>query len=186
MAVMYRIRTVINGGPGSPWLSTMYFLESGGTALQAATAVSNFWGQVDSVLKNNVSWAVENDVTHIESTTGAPVGLSSVTVPGGAGAAVGDQMPPVTQGLIRWRTGVFAGTREIRGRTFVPGLTEQDSSVNGNLSSVAQVAFESAGATLIDDINSTFVIWSRAKLQAAPAVTATAWLSFAVLRSRRD
>lgn len=182
---MYRVRTVFTGIQGSPWLSTMYFDSLGaGTAQQAVSAVGTFWGALDNFMGAGVAWATEADVADINSTTGQPEDVTSTTPSTGAGSGGADLLPAATQGLIQWRTGVFANGREVRGRTFIPGLMETAST--GGPSGTFASAAPTAAAALIADANSTLIIWSRANSSFAPVTSGTLWTSFAVLRSRRD
>lgn len=181
---MYRIRTVWTGFSGAPGVSTMYFAEGGGTAQQAATAVGTFWGSVDNFIVSALSWRVENAVTLIDGTTGQATGVTQVSGPNGQGAATGDMVPRVAQALIRWRTGSFFGGREIRGRTFIPGISE--SNAIGTLSTAAISGIDAAAAALVGDANSLLLVWSRSHFLEEVVDAWETWTEFASLRSRRD
>lgn len=182
---MYRVRTVFTGVTGSPWLSTAFFDEAGGDASDAVAAVATFWSALDTRLHVDVAWSTEPDVEIVDEVTGNITGIIGVPPTAGTGALAGELAPPATQALVRWRTGSFVGGREIRGRTFIPGLnvTAID---DGNLAAAVQVVFQDAAAALIADVASILVIWSRANGAAAPVVSASVWSQFAVMRSRRD
>jgi len=185
MTALYRVRTVFTGVQGSPWLSTMYFLGSGGTEQQAATAVGVFWGAVDARMASNVAWATEAEVVTIDSTDGQPTAVTATTPSSGAGASGSTLLPIVTQGLLRWRTGFFIAGRELRGRTFIPGLTENDNDVgipNGSITGTV----DPIAATLIGSANAELVIFSRTHFDFAVVSSGTMWTSWAELKSRRD
>lgn len=183
---MYRVRTVFTGTPGAPYLSTMYFAESGGTAQQAATAVGTFWGAVDSNLTNSINWATEADVALVNAATGA-VTAAVATVPvTGTGALADAQLPRASQGLVRWLTGIYVGGRQIRGRTFIPGVTEGGNTTDGLITPALQGVIDAAAATLIASANADLEVWSRALGQSNVATVGTTWSEFAILRSRRD
>lgn len=182
---MYRVRTEFNGLVGAPWISTMYFSDGGGSAAQAVAAVGTFWGSVDNVMDSEVDWRTLPDVETVDEATGNVTAVTQVTPVTGSGSLAAEALPIATQGLIRWRTGVYVSGREIRGRTFIPGLTETAND-NGAPSAAVIGVLGTAGATLVSDANSVLVIWSRKNATAPPVVTTSTWGSFAVLRSRRD
>lgn len=182
---MFRVRTVFTGVQGSPWLSTMYFSEFGGTASQAVTAVGTFWGAVDAHIANAVSWATEAEVATIATSTGEPTGLEITTPQTGTGSSGSQPIALAAQGLIRWRTGIFIEGRESRGRTFIPAVGAGDS-VNGAPSTSLTTAVNAAAAALLADANSELEVYSRKHRVENPVLTGSLWGSFAVLRSRRD
>jgi len=188
---MFRVRTVFTGVPGTPWLSTMYFNDTGGTAQQAANAAGGYWGAIDALMGSQVDWATEADVSVINAVTGTLEGVESTTPLTGLGALATELIGFATQALCRWRTGTVVNGRNLRGRTFIPGLTTT-SADDGQLISGHRVAIAAAAAALIADANSELVIWHRPNPDtgslglAAPVVTGTAWTEFAVMRSRRD
>ena len=183
---MYRVRTVFTGTPGAPYLSTMYFAQSAGTAQQAATAVGVFWGAVDAVLSNSMNWATEADVAIVNAADGAVTAAVATTTSLGTGSLPGAQLPRASQGLIRWLTGVYVAGRQVRGRTFVPGLTEDANTTDGILVPATAATIDAACATLIGSANADLEVWSRSLGQSNVATVGTTWAEFAVLRSRRD
>lgn len=185
MANLYRIRTVFTGVAGTPYLSTMFFQEATGTAQQAATAVSTFWGAVDAYMHQDVLWDIEQDVEVIDDTNGQIQSVVTTTGGTGNGALTDDLLPPATQGLIRWRTGVFVGGREIRGKTFVPAMTESSSNA-GQIAGVVQTGLQNAANTLVGTANANLAVWSRKNGVSEDVVSGSVWNQFAVLRSRRD
>lgn len=185
MTDLYRVRTVFSGVQGAPWLSTFFFRGSGGTAQQAATAVGNYWGAVDARMATTVSWAVESEVQTISDTTGQPVGSAAITPPTGGGGGAAAQLPVVAQGLLRLRTGSFLGGREVKGRCFIPGLTENDNDLGVPNASIVAVV-DAAGAALVADANSILVVYSRANLTNVTVSSAAMAPYWSYLRTRRD
>ena len=181
---IYRVRTEFTGVQGVPYLSTMYFGFLAGTAQQAATAAGNFWSTVDGSLSTNLDWEVAPDVAHIDETTGEIVTLTNVTGASGTGATAADMLPPANQALVRWRTGVYIGGREVRGRTFIPGVPES-MSTDGLPTSAFQTAIGTAAGTLLADANSELLVWSRTHGVVHACIGGDVWNQFAVLRSRR-
>jgi len=182
---MYRVRTVFTGMQGAPWLNTLFFDDQAGTAAQAVTAVGTFWSSVDGLIDSEVDWTTLADVETVASATGQVTGVTQTTPATGSGALAAEALPIATQGLVRWRTGIFAGGREIKGRTFIPGLTETAND-NGKPTSAVVTAVNAAAAALISDANSALVIYTRANSAEATVISGSCWTEFAVLRSRRD
>jgi hypothetical protein len=181
----FRVRTEFSGMQGSPWLSTMFFNQNTGTEQQCVDAVGAFWSAVDALMDNEVNWATLPDVEDVNSVTGQVVGVATTTPATGTGGTAGESLPPATQALVRWRTGVYSSGREIRGRTFIPALVEQNSD-NGQVLAAAQTTINNAAAALIADANTILEIWSRVNGASPSVVSGSCWSQFAVLRSRRD
>jgi len=183
---VYRVRTSITGGQGGPYLSTLYFNVVGGlTAANANAAVGAFWLAVKGRVATGITMSTEAEVATIDIATGQVTGITAVTPVVNVGTAAGDTCPPATQGLLRWRTGTYIGGREIRGRTFLPGVTETDN-VNGVPSASYISTVNAAAAAMIADANSDFMVYSRKNFDAAPGLSGSVWSQWAVLRSRRD
>jgi hypothetical protein len=190
-ATIYRIRVAFTGVSGTPWVATHYFNEAAGTAQAAANAVGVFWGTVDNQMNNLVNWATEADVALIDIPTGALTSVQSTTPQTGTGASATGKMALVAQGLLRWRTNSVVNGRNLRGRTFIPGLVTSVSN-DGQVAVANQTSINGAGNALIADASSDLVIWHRptesapASGVAGSATVATMWTQFAELRTRRD
>lgn len=185
MTNLYRIKTVFTGLAGSPYLNTMYFREIDSTAQQAADRAAAFWNSADSLMHTDLTWDTEADVEVIDDTSGNIVRVDNTTPSSGAGGLTADVLPMATQGLIRLRTGSFVGGREIRGKIFVPGLTESASTA-GQPNASAVTTLETAATALIAAGGANLVVYSRKNGTYAEVVSSSMWTQFAVLRSRRD
>lgn len=181
---MYRVRFTFDGVQGSPYLATHYFSEALGSAQQAATAAGTFWNSLEPVMASALNWSLERDVSHVNAATGQTTAVTQVNANSGVGSAGAGPLPFANQGLIRWRTGVFAGGREIRGRTFIPAPIETMS--DEVPTSAYGTVVNPAITALIGDANSTLVIWSRVNGVEEDVTSGDLWNSWAVLRSRRD
>jgi hypothetical protein len=183
---MYRVTTVFSGplvvGGG---INQFYFDEAGGSAAAAHAAARAFWTAANDVMSTQVSWTTEGEV-EIVSETGAITGVESTDPFTSNGSATGDPLPVATQGLIRWRTGVFLGGRELRGRTFIPGVTEGLNGTDGRPNSGALIEMNQAVTAMLGAASSEFRIFSRTKNASATVVSGSAWTQWATLRSRRD
>lgn len=182
---MWRVRTSFTGVTGAPWVSTAFFNETAGTAQQAATAVGAFWNSADSLMEASVSWTTLADVEDVDPVTGNVTSVVNTTPVTGSGVAATTGLPVATQGVVRWRTGVYVGGREVRGRWFIPGLATT-ANTDGVPSSTMLSTLNTAAATLIADANTVLFIWSRKNGQAQPVSSGSCWTQFGILRSRRD
>lgn len=183
---MYRVRTSITGGSGGPWLSTFYFNVIGGlTAQNAVAATGTFWNGVKGLVAAGIVMATEADVASMDAGTGEVTGITATTPSSVTGTGTGTTAPTAAQGLIRWRTGYYVAGREIRGRTFIPGLCV--AAVAGGAPTTSYLnSANAAAAALVADANSELMIWSKKNGEVAPVLLGSTWSSFAVLRSRRD
>ncbi|HKY46334.1 MAG TPA: hypothetical protein VJM50_24790 [Pyrinomonadaceae bacterium] len=187
MSFLWRVRTELTGpmitGGGQ---NDLYFAVTGGTAAQAVTAAGAFWQAVAAGLSSQLSWATQPEVIQIDDATGDISASVQTTPQSGIGSDVGEALPKATMGLIRWRTGNFVGGREIRGRTFVPGVIEADNTTNGVPSTTIINVMNNAAAGLLAAANADLVVYSPTKHTSALVTSASAWNQWAVLRSRRD
>ena len=182
---MLRVR--INWTGLNQGFSIFHFLpgtEDETTAQAAADAAGAWCGGVDNGLVPAQLWAIDPEVLQVNVGTGQTEGVFAVTPPDGAGSSPGTAVPNASMVLTRWRTGVFTGGRELRGRTFLPGANIAGSDDDGNINSASLAVFNAAAATLIS--TSDFAIWGSTTAHAATVVSGTTWSEFAVLRSRRD
>lgn len=187
MAFLWRVRTLLTGpmitGGGQ---NDLYYAVTGGTAAEAVTATGAFWQALAAGLDSDLSWATEPEVVQIDDATG-DISLSTNTTPqSGIGSDVGESLPKSTMGLLRWRTGVYVGGKEIRGRTFVPGVLEANNTATGTPDTTIINVMNNAASALVADAASTLVIYSPTKHTHAVVQSGSAWNQWAVLRSRRD
>lgn len=192
---MLRVRTTFTGLSGSPYLNTFYFLGSLEDQAEADAAnghVGTFWNAMEGGFSNQLTWSTEGVVDKLTA-AGELTGSFAVVAQSGVGAETGDPLPHSNQLLIRWSTGTFSGGRERKGRTFVPGLTELNSTngvVTTNTINLLQPAVNALNAA----VNPSLAIWSRPRPNAVPPFGGAAstvsggtiWNQFAILRSRRD
>ena len=185
---MLRVRTVFqNAQGGAPYLSTMHFtgLDDQSSADLAVLAVGTFWGAVDAVIVNQVTWATEAEVLVVDEASGAITGVLTTTPQTGTGGGSSEAISRALQVLVKWNTGVFINGRRLIGHTYVPALTEIAND-NGNVLAATRTTVDTAAEALIADAGSNFAIWSPTSGQADAAVSASVPTKFAVLRSRRD
>lgn len=188
MATIRRIRTVFTGVAGTPWYSNMYFTWVNGTEQDALDAVAAFWGAVDARMTQNVSWGTEDDIAVIDDATGQITGIETGSGGSGTGAQTSNALPFQTQGLLHLLTNSFLNGRQVRGRCFVPGMTETDNSVDGVMEAAGQTVLQTAADALITATSTPGPLRVYARSQATSVVveSITVPTKWAVLRSRRD
>lgn len=174
---------IVGGG-----LSTHYF--TAGTydqtaANNAASAIAAFWGAVDNQIGNSTLWSLD-PVVAVMDPNGEQTGAFTVSAANGAGSLSAVYAPPTTQALVRWHTGTFVNGREVRGRTFIPGMVVANVAGGGGPVGTLTSAVNTAAAALIADANTTLAIWTKRNDSAYSVASGDMWTQFAVLRSRRD
>lgn len=190
-----RVKTEISGNPGGPYLSTFHFVGGGSVDAEAAAdAARGFWAEIVASMAAPALIQVAGEVEEFNPATGALLALHPTEQAPLLATGLGDPLPWATQGLIRWRTGVFVDGREIRGRTFVPALTEGHSTTGRPTSALTAILGIAAG--VVDD---NLGVWQRPREasagppvvearegQVAEVATFSVWTQWASLRSRRD
>lgn len=187
MATIRRIRTLWSGVAGTPWYTNMFFTRVVGTEDAAIEAVADFWNAMDLYIKSTVTWDVQEQIDLLDDVTGNLVGTEGGTGISGAGSASDELLPPSNQMLVNWFTDAFAGGRRIRGKTYVPGLTQLGNEA-GVPSALALSALGTAASQLIIDTSSSgpLRVYSRRNARSDVVTNRGVYSQFAVLRSRRD
>lgn len=183
MAVM-RIRSVGTGVAGAPYLSTHYFGGETDQASEAVEKVADFWSALASMQVTGLSWSIGGVIDVIDPVSGdiqetVTGPTETVNASGGAAAAAW-----ATQGLIRWRTGVYVGGRQIQGKTYLPAMLASQI-VGGRPSSNVITAANNAVSALLAPGLVVAAVWSRKNGAMAEIQSGSPWTEFAVLRSRR-
>lgn len=185
---MLETRVTFSGSTGGQMVSIMHWTaasEDVTSATAARQAAADFWAALDPYIVNEITWLVESAVgvrTPAGLLTGRIAGGSAIS---GQGGEAGEPLPWATQGLISWYTGSFAGGKEIRGRTYILGPSEEVQS-NGTPNSTYIAALATAAQGLLGASGVEFAIWSRATQTVVPATAYGVPDMWAVLRSRRD
>lgn len=182
---MYRVTTVFSGSlVNGGGIQQFYFDQGSGTAAQAHAAAVLFWQAADDIVHSSVTYRIEGEVELVDNVTGAVESITSTDTYNGTGGNTGDPLPPQIQGLVRWRTGVYNNGREIRGRTFIPGMCEGNST-DGAPTSGTVTQLQTAAGAILAASGADLVVWSR-KGTFAPVAAGSPWNKWATLRSRRD
>lgn len=188
------LRTIIGGaavtGGG---ISTLAFFDPGGDeeAQDMVGYVTDFWTSLAAGLDSNVTFEVEGNPRRYAAGTGAlqevfdASGSSVIT-----GGVSGQACPRASQALIRWNTSDISGGRQVKGKTFIPGVPAAALTDAGGLSADVVTQFTTAASTLIDASGSLLVVWHRPVDGAGGSehrvTNASVWDQLAMLTSRRD
>lgn len=184
---MLRFKIAINGVSGSPYLCTLHF--SGTTQGDIATpraAVVAFFQALDNHWGNSTNWSLDPEVEFVDPVTGNITGTGTAVTATGAGSLSALYLPPATQALIKWRTGIYRNGREIQGKTFVPGMVTADATGAGTPSATLLADYNTAAAALAATTPQTLVVWSKRNGEAQNVQSGVMLGKYAVLRSRRD
>lgn len=188
VGTMARIRTVFTGVGGTPAYSNFYFDADATGAGDYLEPVADFWSAMKSHIFVSVAMTTQGEIAIIDSATGNIVGTDSNSDIITQGTATGDLLPTSSSGLLRLRTGVYTGSREVRGRCFVPYPVEGDNGPGGGISSAYGSALLGAANDLlgITGSNGAWVVWSKKNGSYEYVSSVSVWGLWAVMRSRRD
>jgi hypothetical protein len=182
---VWRVRAQWTGGIGGPYLTTTYFDDIAGTAPNANAALGAFLVAVRSLVSTTISMATLSQVDQVDATTGHVTSSVGVTPVSTTGTGAGDVLPPASQGLCQLFTGVYLNGRQVRGRLFLPGMLESNSTLGvptaGSITTV-----NGALAAFIADANSVWGVYSRRNHDFNTISSAIQWTTWAQLRSRRS
>lgn len=185
---MLRGHVVTTAPIGGPYHWYFHFkhgdtLADAGTA---ASAVANFLQDIAPCIASSLSMQLQDDWDVIDVATGNLIAVHGVS--GGSpepGTDGGTLISPVSQGLLRLRTGVIVGTRELRGRLFIPGATENLND-GGRPTAGYRAAADAAATALRTDASTDYCVYSPTHGTAQTVITDTVWTDWAYLSSRRD
>lgn len=183
---LLRVKTSFTGAQvAGGGINHMYFADGAAEAATVHAAVAAFWNSVRGVIHSSTTIRVEGEVDQVDEASGELTGISTVTAVSYTGGDSAEPLPPATQLLARLRTGQRVAGREVRGRFFIPALT-QSMNDNGVPASVYLADVNTALATLANHSTADWAVYSRTYHVAYSITSATAWTKFATLRSRRD
>ena len=188
MTILRRVRTVATGVAGTPWYSNFHFTWVSGTEQDHLDLISNWWSAIVAQLDNTVTWNTEDDMALIDDATGNITGVETGTGSAVVGAETANALPPANQGLVHWFTSSFVGGRQLRGRTFIPGMCVDQTTSVGALQPATRTDFAAAADDLIANSSTPgpFRVLSRTNGTSAVVDTASVPSFVAVMRSRRD
>lgn len=164
---LYRLRSTITVG-GVPCLFTTYWGNAGlasGTAVatEAAARVRAFWNSLAGVIASSSVLAIDTNVAVLDPADGDLIGTFTGSAPATVTfTATGDNVPLMSQALLRYATGQFINGRALVGRSFIPGLVETGAAGAGPTVSV-QAAINTAAGLLGTTVTTaiTQAVWHR-------------------------
>lgn len=187
---MFEVITDITTEAGGGQVSVMYFDEGGTSAAAAVLSATLFWQACAAKCTVSTTFQVRGSGRTVDAADGSLSGFYSE--PSSAlilGSVSGSGVPDASQVLCQFRTGVIRAGREVRGRTFVPGLAAANNLAGGNLFEATRLIFAAAAEQLTEEERG-HGIWARPK-EGSPGVlvksaTGDCWTELAVLRRRRQ
>lgn len=185
MANLARIRTIFTGVAGTPWYSNFYFEIGTIGGIDYIQPVDDFWTTIAPQITNLVDWEVQAEVVTIDDATGDIIFAEAGTAQTGGGTAVVEPLPYSNQAVLLWNTGEFVGGRQIRGKTFIPGLT-QGANDNGSVITATRTVIQAAATELISDGNGSMRVYSPTNATSAVIQSSNVSTVWGSLRSRRD
>lgn len=163
---IYRVRTVLSFGQGSPGLNTHYFVPAGSPssaeALVAVNRVRGCWDVFKTSLSTGMTAQVSGAVDTLDETTGVLTGSFGVATPAVVtGTSGAGQAPTFLQaGLLLLTQGIVNG-RRVRGRSNLgplhsgnAGTALPPASLNTNIDAYGVALVASSAAPQV-------VVWSR-------------------------
>lgn len=186
---MHRVK-ILWSGDGIPQggVTTFYFDYAASGAQTAADAAFWLMQQFTPLMSNRYAFEQDAIVSQIVAETGDVFGVSPITPLSDVGDSSTDPVTQASQALIRWRTGVYLNSREVRGRTFIPGILETYST-NGQLDDGIVAGMADELVSFRTSHGAVPVIWHRPKPgedgAMVPITSGSLWTEFAVLRRRR-
>ena len=143
------------------------------------------WSDMATAIGDDYTLQVEQVVYTIDSTNGQPTASASVTSSPVSGADSIDPLPGNVNGVVRLSTPLFVAGRQLQGRLWVPGPTENNNT-NGKPTSTYQSFILAAVVDNIVTPANGLVIFSRTHHTFDAVTSASIWNQWGSLRSRRS
>lgn len=186
MALLNRYQLDVIGLVGGPGLMTFTIDPAivEGTDQGFVDAVQDFIQVFDLFTTTAITYKGFDYVEGFDSVTGTVTGQSPVVPFSEAGDDSAAALPPVTQALVTWSTGVWVNGRQLKGRTFIPGLCEDSNEPGGVLQTGVLSTIQTAANALVAAAG--LVVWSRTHGVYEPVSVAQVSSKWAYLSGRRD
>lgn len=182
MAIISRYQVAWTGGVGGPGVTTFYF---NSTLAIPGTEVKAFFSPLAGAIPTGITLTFPSAGLNIDDATGLAVGNWTATAPSPLVATGAGNYSAATGAVVNWRTGVFAGGRELRGRTFIVPMVSGAFDATGGVSTSTRTSIATGVTSLLAAAND-LLVWSRKAGTSATVTTGSAPAKSAVMRSRRD
>jgi len=182
----FRTEVEINGLQGAPYYSRLHWDSTGFDGQIGADAVANatheLWTDLAALMHNQAVISINPEVAQVDDASGETTAVFITSEANISGALSTERIASGLQALAQHRTGVFVGGREVRGRTFVPGLTESAND-SGRPIGATRTAIATAFATWFTGHDPQGGVLGKNGFTLAN--NTTVWTEFAFLDSRR-
>lgn len=122
---MLRVDTVITGTAGAPFYSRQYFDAGATTPATCAGKVRTFWDTIKTQIDAALTITIQPVVYTVDPVLNQITGSTAVAgIAPTAGTASDEALPYANQGILQHNTGVYIAGKPLRGRTFIPGMTQ--------------------------------------------------------------
>lgn len=184
---MLRTTSVGTGLAGSPYYTTLYWAGTDqADADDAVLAHQAYLVRCQNFQNQGLSSQVNPEVQSVNPTNGDVINtFITATQTPTAGVSSTASIPRANQILVQLRTGVYVGGRQVRGRSFIPGIAAVAvDQATGRVDSSARTAIANGMQTILTSLPA--LVWSRKNGVAYSVTQVTVGTEFAILRSRRD
>lgn len=182
MVTIHKIRVAWTGLPGAPGVSTFHCSGPPGTMM---ADLRTFFEAVKATLPTSCVLTYPSTGVDIDSSTGLATGTWSASAPSPTTGTNPAAYIAPAGAVVNWKTGFFAGGRELRGKTFLVPLASDTYQNDGSLNNTNRTSFQTAATALVSS-GGNMIIYSRRNGATAPVTSATVPDKAVVLRSRRD
>lgn len=168
-----------------PTVNVFHF--SDGTDYQdAADALETMYTHWRASVSEDYQFNVEAEARQLNTATGALEAVNYVTwdAPVQGNVTTQGPLPEANAFLVRWLTPMVVGSRLLRGRTYLPGIT-MGSVEDGQVIPASREWLAEGAADFVEDLSGGFVIWSRVHGVAVPVTAGSIWPEVALQRRRR-
>ena len=182
MAELKRVRVGWSGWPGGPGVSTFHFQTD---ATPPLADLRTLFAQIANYVASGIVLQVENVGQVIESTTMKAVAGWTGPVQAPLTASGGVNFAAPCGGYIQWKSGVFVGGRESRGKTFMVPLATAWYDAQGTIHPTAKTAIDGAVTTFLAAGGSAMRIVNRGQFGFTSVSSGSVVDRAVVLTSRR-
>jgi len=193
MPSLWHVQATWSGGKIGTGYTNMYFSEGVSTAVIASDSVRTFLNSCYSTggrLPSGITINFRAAVDVIDASTGVLQNTIPVTQPATITGTDTTAYAAVAGACVTWRTDTIAGTRRVRGRTFLVPMGGLGLQTDGTIDNATVTGINTAAGILISAAPE-FVVWHRPASvaagggSAAPVVAGVCADKTAYLTSRR-